>query len=173
MSAHPYRTPLVLLGLFPLLVLLWGWTHTLQASVCWARNFGEDRGASIDLHDSAMTLQLARTESARSKHFSKGGGPFTPTSLLGEVEILRPLPPRWYRPPEWQYQRVKQFGTMADSIRLVVPFWLMIASYLSAWLVMSFSILRPRADRDRLTGARVAVNPALPPNSARGHPATS
>jgi hypothetical protein len=159
-AAHPceislikvpfHRSPLFLIGLFPVVILLWAWADSVTANTVWARKLGGGITVpgqpGLTIHHCTFNIGISQSRLrigtiTRTDHHSVTaalppspyGGftrfPLSPRSTFALRQffpgIERENGARKGRPPGFDFQL------------LHLPFWFLLACYLPLWLAAS------------------------------------
>jgi hypothetical protein len=143
-----HRSILFWLGLFVLCFLLWAWAESRRHYTLWSFMPSRDHAVCLIHADSALSLKTASALDIPSSAAARDLTGIFPRSLHIPLKADQRKP--WLRPLYWR--STVELGEWLDldsgptffpatppteSFFLRIPFWLIIALYIAAWLALS------------------------------------
>lgn len=159
MSFH--RNAIFLLGLFPVVILLWAWADSLHFITGFSKNSGNKGQTSAAIAKAALRVSTTRIPPDADTSQHDPGSLYKPNGPFGDFIRNRTLPnltaagvpagDPWFPPYRHTRSNTTAFGIKLATTSTIIPFWLILACYLPLWLAASR--WRARALRKRLPAA--------------------
>ena len=135
------RSPLFLLGFFPVVILLWAWADSLRQSRQWKRVLptNRDQVRWIAVEESGIYFG-ARKVVSRSGREGIPVFRYKATGPFGEFYLreLTPGKPAIFPRPKRLHGLEENMGdATVERTRYLIPFWLILLCYLPLWLGIS------------------------------------
>lgn len=134
MSLH--RAPVFLLGLLPIVILLWAWADSMRAGTAWQKSHPGSHKTQVAISQASLWVQTERLGPAAKLDAYGAAGPYPANGIFGKW-VRKPLnigasaslfPP--FRSDVYQ-------DDLSPLSTVAIPFWLILACYLPPWLRLS------------------------------------
>lgn len=129
--------------LLPIVILLWAWADSRRYATTWEKVIAEDHVILVTLDDSRIRIRSLHPPQALPERTLYRRWDDRPLGRFFHERSPRPEDDTWFPAMEVRHAYLNERpGFPYRQIARIVPFWLILAAYLPAWLGLSYYYAR-------------------------------
>ncbi|MCW1917114.1 hypothetical protein OJ996_26240 [Luteolibacter sp. GHJ8] len=131
--------------LLPVVILLWAWADSRQQQTDWVKVVSEDRVLFLTLADSRLHIRSRQpTQALPDRHLARSMDD-RPAGRIFREPSSTAAADSWFPATQVLHgHSTDRAGYHYREATRIVPFWLILAAYLPAWLSLSYYYARRR-----------------------------